>query len=569
MPRSRLALVLACVALGVFLAPERVAEWRSDAPELAERLRGGAWIARGALALLAVLIPLGARFLARAAGRGPLLGIERPRPAAPAPREVALVAALAGVALALRWQALDAGPWFDEIDTWVHYARLPFVAIATTFDSQNQHLLYSLSAHAAFELFGEGAATLRLPAVLFGAASVVATYAFGRRVAPRAEAFAAAAFLACSYHHVWFSQNARGYTALAFFCVVGSGLFLRLLTEPGRGDERRAWGYGAAMALAVLTHATAALVVVAHALLWAVAWLRARRGAERPSVLAPALAMALATALSLLGYALVLPQFVETLTAPTMGSTRTEWKSPLWLATEALAGLAAGLPGGWFALGVGLWVAGLGVWSYARQGRGLLALLFLPAAVTLGAILALGHNLWPRFFFFSAGFAALVAVRGVVEQVRIGARGPLEGLRGHLTALCLVLTCLASASTVPRAWGPKQDFEGALAFVEARRRPGDAVVAVEMTTLPYEELYAAGWSRADSLDELLDVERAHPRTWVVWTVRTHLEAVQPAIWARLQEAYRTVETRYGTIRGLEVVVALRDAQSPPNVEHSR
>jgi hypothetical protein len=279
--------------------------------------------------------------------------------------------------------------------------------------------------------------------------------------------------------------------------------------------------------------------------------------------------MAVAAVLSLLGYALVLPQFVATLTAPTMGSTQTEWKSPVWLVTEALAGLAAGLPGGWFALGVALWVAGLGVWSYGRQGWALLPLFFLPAAVTLGAILALGHNLWPRFFFFSASFAALVAVRGVVLQVRLGARGPLADLRGHLTALALVLMCLASASTVPRAWGPKQDFEGALAFVEEHREPGDAVVAVEMTTLPYEELYVAGWSRADSIEQLLEIERQHPRTWIVWTVRTHLEVVQPAIWERVRAEYGTVATQYGTIRGLEVVVALRDSETSPDREHPR
>jgi uncharacterized membrane protein len=59
-------------------------------------------------------------------------------------------------------------------------------------------------------LFGDSGAALRLPAALFGVASLGAVYALGREVVGRREGLLAALALAFSYQHVWFSQNARG-----------------------------------------------------------------------------------------------------------------------------------------------------------------------------------------------------------------------------------------------------------------------------------------------------------------------------------------------------------------------
>ncbi len=40
----------------------------------------------------------------------------------------------------------------------------------------------------------------------------------------------------------------------------------------------------------------------------------------------------------------------------------------------------------------------------------------------VGCMLALGHNLWPRFFFFCMGFALLIAVHGAMELWSIVAK---------------------------------------------------------------------------------------------------------------------------------------------------
>src|SRR5262249_10083457 len=132
-------------------------------------------------------------------------------------------------ALGLRLYDLGDGLWYDEIRTLVGYVRQPVGVIVSTFESQNQHLLYSLLARLSVAVLGESAWSLRLPAAVFGAASIWAAYWFGRLVTGRREALLAAGLLTFSYHHVWFSQNARGYSGLLCLTLVASGLFLRLL----------------------------------------------------------------------------------------------------------------------------------------------------------------------------------------------------------------------------------------------------------------------------------------------------------------------------------------------------
>ncbi|HEU4630953.1 MAG TPA: glycosyltransferase family 39 protein [Gemmatimonadaceae bacterium] len=475
---------------------------------------------------------------------------------AAAPPDAATRTALAVVlacALALRLPGLNAGLWFDEIQTLVSYVRLPLRDVVTTFDSQNQHLLYSLLAALSVRAFGDAAWALRLPAVLFGVASIGATYWLGRLVTARREALLAAALLAGSYHHVWFSQNARGYTGLLLFTLLGTGLFVQLLG--GRAQRPRAWlAYGAVMALAHYTHTSAALVSVAHAAIW-LALVLGRPREEWPVRLrdAPALALGASAAVTLLLYAPVLTQVAHTTLADTHGGAGGRWQAPSWLVSEMLRGLAAGLPGGWLTLAAGVVVTAVGVGSYARQSRALLALLLLPAVVTAAVIIGLGHNLWPRFFFFSAGFAALIVVRGVfaLGAALLPARGPA------LATAALAAGCVASLTTVPAAWQPKQDFVGADAFVRRAVAAGDAVAALDMSGFVYTKYLPHAATLVDSGDALRALEARHRRTWVIYTFPQRLAAVQPAIWRRLERDYRPAAAFPGTVREGTVFVVVR------------
>lgn len=458
--------------------------------------------------------------------------------------------ALVLLGLGLRLPGLNQGLWFDEIQTLVEYVRLPMGQILTTFDSQNQHVLYSLGARAVTSLAGESAWALRLPAVLFGTASLWATWWLGRQVAGWREGLLATALLAVSYHHVWFSQNARGYTGLLLWTVLATGCFLRLLSGKYEDGRRLALGYGVIMALAVYTHATAALVAVAHAILLLLLVIKRWPESRSGPAAAALLALVLSGSLSLLLYAPVLPQFLGTLTEPSAFHAETEWQSPAWLALEVMRGLAQGLPGGWVTLGLGVAVLGTGVISYARQSAAVLTALLLPGLVTLAAVILLRHNLWPRFFFFSATFAVLIVIRGgfVLARRVLGERGPTAAVAGT------VVVCLASALTVPRAWGPKQDFGGALAYVETHRAAADGVATVDLTSYPLTRYYARDWAQVERLEELQAVERAHPRTWLLYTFPVRLAAAYPEIWTHLQANYDSVATFPGTVGGGAIIV---------------
>jgi hypothetical protein len=163
------------------------------------------------------------------------------------------------------------------------------------------------------------------------------------------------------------------------------------------------------------------------------------------------------------------------------------------------------------------------------------------------------RNLWPRFFFFSAGFAALIAIRGA-----IGMGETLLGKTGrNLATALLVLLAAASAMTVPGAWHPKQDYIGARDFVQRARSAGDAVVTVDMSRYVYQEYLAPQWLGISSVRELETVERNHTKTWVLYTFPSRLSAIEPDIWSRVERHYKTAAEFPGTVNGGTIVVKVR------------
>ncbi|HXE57628.1 MAG TPA: glycosyltransferase family 39 protein [Gemmatimonadales bacterium] len=545
MTRIRWGVAAALLATGLLLPADSLAASLAEGrPALLGELRLGLHILRALLALNGVALLAIRHPLPPGAAAG------EPEPGSGRAERLALGLSVA-LALALRLPGLGHGLWFDEIQTLVDYVRLPLDRIVTTYDSQNQHLLYSVAAGAVTALAGESAWALRLPAVLFGVASLWALHRFARLVTDRREAILAVAFLAVSYHHVWFSQNARGYTGLLLWTLLASAAFLRLLTGRYRSGWRTALAYGAAMALGIYTHVTAAFVALAHALVWLGLAIRGRGPDPVPGVAG----LALAANLTLLLYAPVLPQMLDTLLAPSNDGIRTAWQSPAWFVAEATRGLVRGLPGGWLALAAGLVVVGLGGASYWRRNAPATALMLLPPLLTAAAVVGLGHNLWPRFFFFAAGFAVLIALRGgfALAQAVLPARWPGPALATGAAAVVIV----TSAATVPRAWHPKQDFEGAEEWLARHRAPGDVVVTTDLTSFPYQRYRGRDWPAVRTAGQLEEIERRHRRTWVLYTFPTRLAAVQPDLWARLQRDYRRAAEFPGTVGGGAVVVMVR------------
>ena len=103
---------------------------------------------------------------------------------------------------------------------------------------------------------------MRLPAAIFGIASIPLIYLVARKLVGVGPALASAAILAFSPTHVYYSQEARSYTMTILLVLLSSWFFVRAV-EQGREQDWALWTVFSV--LAVYSHYFAALVLVAQA----------------------------------------------------------------------------------------------------------------------------------------------------------------------------------------------------------------------------------------------------------------------------------------------------------------
>jgi 4-amino-4-deoxy-L-arabinose transferase-like glycosyltransferase len=456
---------------------------------------------------------------------------------------------LTALALVLRAIGSNGGLWYDEIFTLLASARGPLSRIVTAFPDSNQHTLYSVLAHFSIQIFGEHAWSLRLPALLLGVATVPMLFLFAREFVGRTEALLACLLLTVSYHHVWFSQNARGYTTMAFLSLLSSWLLLRGLRRRKASDF--VW-YGVAAALGLYAHLTMLFLVVSHALLCAIPLgLPLDRNRLRQWRL-PVMGFVLAGVLTLLLYAPLLVDMRQFFTRPPMEE---ETATPRWALLELVRGLHLGL-GTWVAalIGGGLFLAGL--WSYYRQSPFVLGMFLLPGVITVAVAIGLERPIFPRFLFFLVGFALLIVVRGALEVGRWVGRARLASVDGvPAVGVALVAAmAVASAATLPRNYRhPKQDFDGALRFVETHKAEGEPVVTVAPATYVYQQYYNRSWSGVTSLDQLQRLRAGGRRVWVLYTLKDYVRH-ETDLLDTLETECAVTEVFHGTLGDGDITV---------------
>ena len=163
------------------------------------------------------------------------------------------------VAAALRLPTLGVQSlWFDEGATWGQ-VNGTFAELIYRTSADNYPPLYNILAWLAVQVLGDAEWVLRLPAALLAIANVLLIYSIGRRIAGPSAGLLAAALLALSAYHVWYSQEARMYSLLAFAATAYGWAVLRGLERPGP------WP-------ALLLASTGAVLVYSHpygALTWA------------------------------------------------------------------------------------------------------------------------------------------------------------------------------------------------------------------------------------------------------------------------------------------------------------
>jgi hypothetical protein len=478
--------------------------------------------------------------------------------------EMLWLLAILAVATALRFYKLESSLWYDEIDTLVNYVRPPFGELMTSYPSLNHHVMFSLEAKLSTLIFGESAWSLRLPAALLGLASIWAAWLVAREVVTRNEALFVAALLAVSYHHVWFSQNARGYTGLLFFGLLATYFLVRGLRKPTRG----VWAaYGLAMAAAMYTHLSAAFFFAGHGLVWLWFFARARLrkspapikgGDDAIGGFGPFIGFAAGGLLTLLMLAPLIPDMFETFTTVSgVGDdgreSVPEWRNPLWTVAEIGRSLVALGPLMAMGLPTALILIAIGVWDLFKSRPAVAALFVAHIPLTVLVLFVLSFRIWPRYFFIDAAFTLIFLVRGAYVLAGVAARElrrrKLLRIEDEAAALlmCAAMT-VASLVLLPRNYAiPKQDFLGAAQYVEAARAPGDAAASVGLARLPFSLYYAPHWARAEAREDLERLVPADGRLWVVTAYSAHTRNMYPDIVDYLASDFDEVREFPGTL----------------------
>ena len=223
---------------------------------------------------------------------------------------------------------------------------------------------------------------------------------------------------------------------------------------------------------------------------------------------------------------------------------------------EFVKALEIGFAGGFVACAAFL-VFGMGLWSFARTEPVVIPLLFLPTLFCGAVVVGTGHHVWPRLFFFTFGFGALVVIRGAMMLAKLATRllliPPARALPlGTAFATGLIVM---SALSIPGAYAPKQDFLGALNFVEATKQPGDAIVTVGLATFTYRNFYKRDWKEVKSLNDLSSVRSHAKHTWLLYTFPTHVGAVHPEIMATIEKDFQIIKRFPGTVGDGTIFVA--------------
>lgn len=481
-----------------------------------------------------------------------------------------LLAAVTLLALALRLFRVDSDLWLDEITPLLDYGHLSALEVIGTYLSTNNHLLNTLLVKLSVANFGEQEWAIRLPAVIFGTATIPVLYWVARLVSSRWTSFAAALLLAVSYHHIFFSQNARGYSAYLFFSLLSSGLFIRALQQ----DRLRLWIlYGVAMFLNFASLLLSAFVFAAHILVGAVALFVVKRRGVPPLPLFQRLLAVLAVPafLAFQLYATVLPQvYVNIRTVYT--SSRGSGFSPFSgeFLSELIRGVSAGFGTG-FVLGVlpFLVLAGAGFIILFRRQWALAAVLALPLLLTAAYLVSARLNFSPRFFLLGLPLAILSVVPGTQGLTKLTARivGKSETVFSLRLATGLVLAvCIISLASLRYYYSvPKQSYRASLEYLESQRKSGEIVIVIfnaEKGFLYYgkrlgirEDYFFV--RSVEALDAALS-SRPRGRSYLVTTFPRSLRIYSPELEARISSGWKVAQRFPATIGDGQISVWIQN-----------
>jgi mannosyltransferase len=166
-------------------------------------------------------------------------------------RDRFFVAGLTLLALVLRASTINTrGLWLDEVSSVQQASGTLWTTILQQVGGTHPPLFHILM-HFWIYVFGEGEIEIRSLALLFGVLCVPAAYWAGKRVHDGRVGLITAAIYTFSPFNIWYSQEARMYSMLAFFSLLSVGFFALAIDT----NSKWSWtGYFVASLLGAFTH---------------------------------------------------------------------------------------------------------------------------------------------------------------------------------------------------------------------------------------------------------------------------------------------------------------------------
>ena len=472
---------------------------------------------------------------------------------------------------ALRLYGVNSDLWLDEIAT-LDYAAQPLLEQWAVYLSPNNHTLNSVLIKVSIALFGEHEWSIRLTAVLFGIASVPVFYLLCRFALNRWQSLLATAMLVVFYHHIFFTQNARGYSAYLFLSLLSTVLFLNAL----RSDRLRTWvWYVCVTVLNFSALLNALYVLAAHAVTGLAALYLVHRSGASPWPLCRRLfwVFGISALLVFQFYAVRVPQIAAVITSVySVGPSDLTGALRLFV-RELISGMSAGFGPG-LLLGVVpfMLVTILGFLHLARRNILLLLALLLPALITAAHLIIKGLSFSPRFFLFQIFLAIIAAIAGLFMIAgRISAwRAGSDTRTGHTlaSAMALVLILAAAGSLLRYYTVPKQSYRAAIEALDTLRQAGQPVIVFHLAAagihyysarLPGTENRDYTYTRSRDAFEAIVGNTTSGDIYAVTTLHRFLYLEFPGISKELQNNWERVRVLPATIGDGQIIIWRRTA----------
>jgi hypothetical protein len=381
--------------------------------------------------------------------------------------------------------------------------------------------LYHILLHYWLRLGGASALAIRLLSAAFGTLGVAGIYILGGRVFGRRIGILAALTAAISPALVFYSQEARVYSVLAFLTVVSIYWTVRLADEPVRS---RAWiAYLLASLAAGYTHYYGFFVILAENLVVIIHMLRRRRWRSLKKWLAAQAAIGLAY----LPWIYIQGSFLTN----KAGGRFEEWTLSVaaGMAEQTLTALAAGLsvsPSAARLIAIPFIVAALSS-LFARPSNGTGKTLLIACVLVPGALAWLVNPLmpffFPRYLLLTAPAYFILVASGIVVWKRLQRTLPAAGV---------LLLVLGSGYGLHGYYTDDAFLKGRygqmMTHVQQNARSGDGLVLLNRLQRPLFEYYEPSdldvfffprpeypISDPRTAQDLSTIAANHPRLWLV------------------------------------------------------